>query len=683
MSRVAIFPLVNVSGDRVVEWMGSVVPEYFSRQMRKVPEFQVWEPTFLFAADSSGWTMESDSLLKIHQNRWGWDVACGGRYLFIADTVSIELRIFTVKNGRTTKKKVQVKGLASAVRSLCVGAYPSVMSILGYQMAQTLEQLEMGQISRNGNAYATYAAGYGFEMRGDYSAAITAYRRATEIDPYFSQALCRIGKLYAAGNSIDSAKMFFKLCLDKYPNDPEVIAEIADFYTEYELPEKTVQFITINQSVLNNTAKGMKAIGKSLLVTGEFQRAIAILNRAIARGAEDLETDFVLGRAYLSSGDFIKASEVFNRLVKYQPDCMRYYALLGSAYRSCGRLMESAKILENARKMDPENIAICINLAQTYFSIGWDNNALQLLLRAREKAPEIPEICVNLGVVYWHMGKRSEADSLLSLAEKMGSSMQSVLNNQANTLFLDGDIRSAISKYRKADKVGKKNEKVLMNLANAYFALNKLKQASQFYDEVLRMSPDRLDVLTIQAQIAEKRKKQADAERFYRKIIELSPKNEEAIGRLVEFLIKQKRFKEALDPVESYLNDYPNNKQMLLRLAGLYDAMEWYEVAIMKYQTIVRDFPDAWEGYLGLGKSMYKAIKFKNAQDYDKTIYYLKIACEKNPQDPEPDYIIGTLYLDYKNYRELAIDHWKKALEKSPDKDLRKTLENCIAKAQQ
>jgi tetratricopeptide (TPR) repeat protein len=209
-----------------------------------------------------------------------------------------------------------------------------------------------------------------------------------------------------------------------------------------------------------------------------------------------------------------------------------------------------------------------------------------------------------------------------------------------------------------------------------------LSEASQFFDEVLRMSPDRLDVLSIQARIAEQRNKDADAERYYRKILELSPNNDDAINRLVRILTKQKHLKEALEPIESYLNNFPNNKQMLLMQAGLYDAMEWYEVAIMKYQNIVRDFPESKDGYLGLGKSMFNSIRYKKAKDYDKAIYYLKIASDKNAEDPEPDFIIGTLYWEYKHYRELAIDHWKKALARPIDEKLRKELNNLIEKAQ-
>jgi len=42
---------------------------------RYLPELQVYEPAFLFAADSSGWRMASDSLLAVHQQRWKWDLA--------------------------------------------------------------------------------------------------------------------------------------------------------------------------------------------------------------------------------------------------------------------------------------------------------------------------------------------------------------------------------------------------------------------------------------------------------------------------------------------------------------------------------------------------------------------------------------------------------------------------------
>jgi len=681
-SRVALFPLVNKSGDKVIEWISYAAPESFYRAMSSIQDFRVWNPTFLFVLDTAGWTMASDSLLRIHWTRWEWDAAIGGSYTQEDGGVKVELKMYTVKGGRVNKKTAIARAPIENVSTLWPDLLRQILENLGLALNASEQARLMRPIMGIAAAYPTYIAGYGYEMQGKYSAAITAYSRVCELDPSCAEAFCRIGKLYAVGNLADSARIYFKKCESVGSADPELIAEVADYYVDHELPEKSAAFIRANRLVLEQTSSGMKAIGKSQLLSGELQRAIATLNRALAMGCADLDVDFNLGKAYLATEDFLKASDVFNRLVKYRPDCPMYYALLGSAYRSSGRLMESARVLENAAKIAPDNIQVGMTLAQTYVDIGWYKNAYQALIRAKEKSPETPEIYVDLGVALWHMGKHDEAAEMLKHAEKMGLSKQAVLANQANILALGGDIRSAISLYRKADKMGKKNETVLMNLGNAYLAIGKAAQASQCFDEVLGMAPRRLDVLTLQAGIAEKRKKDKDAELYYRKIIDLAPHNLDAVEHVTALLKRHKRFKEALEPIEAYLNDFPNNKTALLLQAGCYHDMEWYEVAMMKYQGIVRDFPDSWEGYLGLGKTMFDAIRFKNFRDYDRAIYNLKIAGEKAPLNPEPDYLIGVIYLDYKKYRELALDHLKEALRRATDESFRTTVNKLIAKAQ-
>jgi Flp pilus assembly protein TadD, contains TPR repeats len=683
LTRVSIYPLVNKSGNKVYEWISAAVPEGFFRLACGLSGFQVWEPAFLFSADSTGWTMESDSLLKQNWVRWGWDAACGGSYSLSEGTVAFELKVYTVKNGRVFRKKIEAKGDLKSIEPICSNLFLQFLESVDYAPTTAQRQNIALHIARSEGAYATYVAGYGFEMRRNYSAAITAYVRAVEMDPGFSNALCRIGKLYAASGALDSARTFFDRCVSMgFGNNPIIAAEVADFYAQHEAPEKALKFIRANRQLLDQTATGMKASGESLLLTGELQRAIAILNRALAQGPPDLETDFILGKAYLSAEDYTKASDVFNRLVRYRPDCMRYYALLGTAYRNSGRLMESAKVLENAEKLESGNVTTMINLAQTYFAIGWFNDAEQLLLRAQEKEPEDAEICVNLGVVYWRMGKRDQAAAQFARAGKSGRHLQSVYNNQGNILALSGDAKKAIDWYLKAEKTGKKSEVVLLNLAHAYLSMNNLNKAAYYFEEVQRMSPDRLDVLVQLADIAGKMKKEADAERYYRKILELSPHNEDAVVRLLNIMIAKGRYKEALEPLESYLNDFPNNRKMLFLQADLYNRMGWYEVSAMRYQFIVRDFPDSWEGYFGLGKNMFDLIRYKNGRDYDKAIYYLKTASDLNHAVPDPEYIMGIIYMDYKNYRELALDNWKSALTKATDPALQKTLRDLIAKAQ-
>jgi tetratricopeptide (TPR) repeat protein len=681
VTKIAVFPLVNKSGEKSLDWTAFFAAESFDRVQQYCPDIQVISPAFLFPVDSTGWTMLSDSLLKTHWLRWGWNVACGGTYTVLQGKIYCDMRILLLKNGRPQKKTVSISGSVDSIDALANGLYFQVASLIGYPLSKAQQQALRRPLSASPAARATYCAGFGFEMQNNIPAALTSYARCVELDPSFAYALCRMARLYRACGAMDRSREFFGRALSQSENIPVIVASAADFYVGNDPASKALDFVKKHQAVLEQTAEGMTAIGKSMLLAGELQRAIAMLTRAVAKGPPDNEADFILGRAYITSGDFAKAIDVFNRLVKYQPDCVRFYALLGAAYRSSGRIMEALKILEQSNAAAPGTVVLQVNLAQTYFDLGWYDKAELLLTSVLQKNPDVPDLYVDLGVLCWFTGKHKEAGEYFDQAARMGKNMQSAINNEANILVLTGDVGKAIDLYRKADRIGGRNEIILTNLANAYLAKNRLDDAAACYGAVLALSPDRLDVLEKCALIAEMRTRDADAINYLRKILEIAPHDKEALASMAGIMMKLKQFKEAIEPVEAYLNDFPLDKKFLVLCAELYRQMGWYEVAAAKYETIVKDFPDDPDGYLGLGKSLFDLIQFKNGKDYDKAIYYLKLAVERDKTNPEPEYIMGMIYQDYKNYRELALDSFKAALSKATDPGMRKTLTECVAKA--
>jgi tetratricopeptide (TPR) repeat protein len=682
VTKIVIFPLVNKSGDRNIEWAGYVAAEGFDRLRQYCSDLQVISPAFLFPVDSSGWDMNNDSLLKLHWVRWGWNVACGGAYGVSAQgKINCEMRVLLLKNGRPQKKALTVSVPADSADALAGQLFAQVASLIGYTLSKSEIQSIRRPVSRSPAARATYCAGFGYEMRNEIPGALTSYARCFELDPSCAYACYRMARLYRACGDMNRARECFGRAVSLAPGEPVIVACAADFYACNDPASKALDFIRKHDAVLEQTAEGMTAIGNSLLISGELQRGIAMLTRAVAKGPPDNETDFILGRAYISGGDFAKATDVFNRLVRYQPECSRFFALLGAAYRRGGRLMESLKVLEQSNAATPGNVALQVNLAQTYFDLGWYDKAGLVLLEALRKNPDIPDIYVDLGVLSWYTGKHTEASGYFEKASHMGKNMQSALNNEANILIISGNVNKAIDLYKKADKVGGRNEVILSNLANAYLARNRFEDAAACFDAVLALSPGRLEVLEKCAYVAEKRGRESDAILYLRKILELSPHNKDALARLSGIMMKRKQFKDAIDPVEAYLNDLPLDKQFLLLCAELYRQMGWYEVAIMKYEAIVKDFPDQPGGYLGLGRSMFDLFQFKNGRDYDKAIFYLKSAVDLDKSNPEPEYIMGMIYLDYKNYRELALDSFKAALSKAADPVMKKTLSDLIEKA--
>lgn len=113
-SSLVVFPLSSRGAGERFAWISYVIPEYFSRKLGTLEGIRVWDPQFLLSVDSSGWQLQSDSLLLHHQKRWQWDAAVGGSYAVDNDSVDITLEV--VQISATSKP---LRGLATAA---CIDA---------------------------------------------------------------------------------------------------------------------------------------------------------------------------------------------------------------------------------------------------------------------------------------------------------------------------------------------------------------------------------------------------------------------------------------------------------------------------------------------------------------------------------------------------------------------------------
>lgn len=676
---VAVFPLKNESS-ALNEWIGPAMAETMFRKLQLLESVQVWDPVFLFQADSVGWEMESDSLAMLHHSRWQWDVAIGGSYRVEGDRLEANLRLFwSTGNEEPLSVSFTLSDRVSEFFPMVDNALLKIFRVIRYQFSSTDSLALRNDQPCDSAAYRTFAAGYGYEMHGNPNAALTAYARAEELDRGFAAAAFRQGMLYRRANDPDRARTALKLALDHAPGDGAVVAAYADFLDESAKPAKAFKFIDNNRTLLEKTSAGLRVMGNMYVATGEYQRGIATLEQAVACGFNDLEPTFALARAYSIAGDFKQASDLFNDLIRFRPDYPRYYASLGEACRRAGRFTESAAILESAREISPDNPAILFNLAHVYVMLGWYAKSEQLLIRARELSLPMPDIEVYLGVVYWYEGKEGEAARCFESASRTASTRQSSFNNIGDVEFFGGSPSKAIQAYLKADRSGATNATVLYNLAVAYQEEHKLSKAAKCYDRLLRRQPDRIDILVRQSSIDFELGRDKDAERYCRKIIELEPCNEAAIRGLARILMKHNRYRDALEPVDNYIAHAPLSREFMNLSAAICLEMGSYGQALVRYRALLRAFPDDSGGLLGVGESMYGLIRYKGYRDYDNAIYALKLAGTSTPDNPIPPRLIGDIYADYKGYEELAIDYWKKALVKTHDKVLRKSLELKIA----
>ncbi|MBD3320229.1 MAG: hypothetical protein GF350_03950, partial [Chitinivibrionales bacterium] len=196
-TSMVLFPLANTTGNTINDWVGYAIPELFFRSLTRHSNMQVWDPCFLFNADSSGWTMRSDSLLKKHRERWGWNIATGGLFRVDKDTVVIEFRFVVAEPNEWARKKITVRGNIKTLLFLCGRLYAKFTRETGISGEKDVPDLRNNSmIPANYFAWATYAAGYGYEMKRQYASALSAYSRALDLEPSFFFAAYRAAHIY-------------------------------------------------------------------------------------------------------------------------------------------------------------------------------------------------------------------------------------------------------------------------------------------------------------------------------------------------------------------------------------------------------------------------------------------------------------------------------------------------------
>jgi tetratricopeptide (TPR) repeat protein len=683
-TSVVLFPLRNDSQDELVEWVRYSMPDLFYRRLAVFSGLQVLDPIYLSEIDSSAGGMESDSALRVHQLRWHWTVAVGGAYKVRSDSVSIQLRLFRFKDGQPDKKSVSIKGPVSSLGTL----YANLLEQLIPQFGRTLSTPEMKTLeeriardTRSIPAFGTYASGYGREMTGKLPMALSAYARAAELLPRPGIALARMGRIYERAARFDKARECFERALSAADEDPVVVAEAVDFFVDHDRVEKAAERVQQYQQSLEQTSSGLKVLGKSMLLSGQSQRAVAILTRAVAFGPVDLETEYVLGNAYFATGQFAPASDIFNRLVQCRPDYVDYYSALGAAYRNAGRLMESAQILESAEKIASDDADVLLNLANTYFELGWFWKASQLLERARVLDPEMQGIDLNLAVIFWHTGRRTDAQRLVEAAARSPVNRQGALNDLGNIYFLMGDYRAASRIYEKAVKAGGSNESVLYNLGLTYQAMGKSREAAAQFEEVFRMSPTRIEVMEKLQELSEQMGDSAKAELYYARMLDAAPQQSRALAGLTGLLLGQSRGEEAVAYIEAYLERFPSNRSVRLLLADTYRTMGWHDVAIMKYEEYLRDFPRDTSAFLNMARCLHDKVLSKEGNSPDKALVALTKAAAIIPSSPEPDYLIGDILFQAGKNADAA-QHLRAALGKSSTRDMRSRIQKLLDQAE-
>ncbi len=667
---VTVFPLENRSDYTLTDWLAYTVPEQLYHTFLMDDAIQAWDPSFKSKFDHTAEIFHNDSLLQLHRHRWSWDIAIGGRYSVKGDSLLLVLTMVENRADTLSVNHNRYRGTVDGFFAFLDG----IVFDLRTRLTQSPNLVtKTSSAQKHLSTYKTYAMGFGYEMRGEHVAAASAYLRALEMTPSFYRASLRLGNLYADAGRIEAGVAHLQKALSGSAADT-VFTALSVGALAPRLPASQVTRIAQSKrGVLNATSAGLLALGKAYLQTGEYSRAVSALTRSVASGPGSPEAEFMLGFAYIKNRDHSTAIEIVNSLVKQFPDDPVYLSVLGTVYRSAERYMESSLVLEEVLQTDPENESALIELAHTWFRLGWYDKSARLLSRISDP-DNSGRVLNNLGVIVWHAGREDSALTLFQHALEFPQTRQGALNNLGNVYYHSGNSRRALSYLKRAEKSAEVSLDILHNLGRVHTSRGNYKRALSYYQQVQTIAPRNMDILSEIALLYSLNGMYTEAARCYAQVMDVQPYNRDVLIELFNVLKKCNKCKDAVPYFEEYLFRLPFDMEIAVLMADNYRCMGWHEVAVVKYQEVIRRFPDHVNGYAGLAFCYVGMIEEGSFREVDRTIHTFLLAIERDQSDPRFHFEIGNLYMYHKQYRELAVDHWQKALELAPDRELRELI---------
>lgn len=425
-----------------------------------------------------------------------------------------------------------------------------------------------------------------FEM-GDYTRAITEFRRLAEIEAYHNKAVrYQVQAYFELGQFLDAQALISEV-LEQEPEDVEpylictrLSLELADAIT-----------------------------------------AVTCAEDGLDRHTEHVELRYLLGRAYIEAGLAEDGLVAYQTIVESNPDNHDIRLRIAGDLYAMGSYAEALEHYEFVAAAEPKSGAAAVGRARSLLQLDRDDEAKSIAVKLSGKKGTRGDGYYLLGKIAAKQGKHKEAvlrltragkdspqlvDAWISLAEsyrqinQQGKAVKALAqgikaNPEAFELYqLAGGLELEREKYPEANAY--LETAVTLNpqslaarklYARGLFATRNYRSAATHAEAAARIDPDDIDVLVLQADIANQQGKTGSAIEFLKTAISLdtaSPELQYRIGRVYQ---DANLFDASREHLERAAGIRPNWAAPHVALGQLYSKRRRFDDAVAAFEKAV------------------------------------------------------------------------------------------------
>ncbi len=303
------------------------------------------------------------------------------------------------------------------------------------EFKKALPLFKEDQKQMKAETYVTLANAY--NRKGIHKAAITACKKAMEIDPNLANAHYNLGFAYREEGNDELAKQEFALYdellkqegeyieIPEKPTSEEIDKYITlgdNYFKEGKFDEAIIEYkkaleIKPRDDILNKLGQAhqqKRLAGKSeeqpaKIDTFKSKKTLDEMPGLEREQDLSIEELYDRGISYYDKGMIDKAIEEFKEVLELDPDDIETHYHLGNAYADKEIFDEAISIYKKVIEKNPEFIDAYLSLSTLYLDMDMVDEAISLCNQAISANPDDSFLCFHLGEAYVRNEQYEEA----------------------------------------------------------------------------------------------------------------------------------------------------------------------------------------------------------------------------------------------------------------------------------
>ena len=444
--------------------------------------------------------------------------------------------------------------------------------------------------SSNTEYLSLLASIYNLSHLEDSSAAV--YKKVLAVDSNNVSAYFSLAQIDEAKRPNEALKLYKKV-LDLIGPEWSVLVRLVALNERMGNIQETVKTV---EELLNLNPSNLqleKVLIDAYIKTKEYDKALTMVNEALASFPDDFNLLELKGRTLIEKGEWKDASEQYLKLVNNPKINIEAKIKIGTSFfaaseKDSNNLNIAKQIFQTLNK-DTSDWQVNAYLGEIEIREKKDSVAIEYLKKAAELAEWNSQVWVRLGGLLFDNRKYKDAIFYMSKASQKFPNDFAVNLIYGLALSQENENLKAKNALLKALKINPDDVTALSALG---YTLNQMKndeEALAHLQHALSIDPNNIQVLSITAMIHESKKEYKISDSLYTKALQLDSANALILNNYAYSLSERGiNLKNALDMSKKAVAKEPKNASYLDTIGWIYFKLGDFEIAKKNIEAAIK-----------------------------------------------------------------------------------------------